>query len=67
VSPYIVRRGEVHSGAMHYRCGEFVPGAKGELGDMEAVGAVEWVDSPPREPAPKPQAKKPAAKRKAVK
>jgi len=59
--PYIVENGEVHDGEKHYRCGEFVPGGKGELADMEAAGAVKWVDSPPRAPRPKP-----AAKRKAV-
>lgn len=61
--PYVVRRGEVHDGAKHYKCGDFVPGEKGTLADMEAVGAVEWVDSPPREPAKKSA----PAKRKAVK
>lgn len=57
--PYIVRRGEVHAGSV-YKCGEFVPGTKGELADLEASGVVEWLDPPPRE------SKKPA-KRKAVK
>lgn len=48
--PYIVKNGTVRSGPNRYKCGEFVPGAKGELADMEAVGAVEWVDPKPREP-----------------
>ncbi len=48
--PYIVTNGEVHAGERRYKRGEFVPGAKGELADMEAVGAVEWVDPKPREP-----------------
>jgi hypothetical protein len=59
--PYLVINGEVRDGAKRYVCGDFVPGPKDSLADMEAVGAVRWVDSPPREPA------KTAAKRKAVK
>jgi hypothetical protein len=55
--PYIVKRGEVHDGGNHYVCGDFIPGVKGSLADMEEVGAVEWVESPPREPA---KAKAPA-------
>ena len=58
--PYIVTNGEVHDGEKRYKCGEFVPGVKGELADMEAAGAVAWVDAPPRE-------KRQAAKPKAVK
>jgi hypothetical protein len=60
--PYIVNEGrQVYKHPQPYRCGDFVPGSKGELADLEADGAVRWVDSPPREP------KQPAAKRKAVK
>lgn len=61
--PYIVRRGEVRDGPKRYKCGEFVPGSKGSLADMEEVGAVAWVDSPPREAAKKAV----SAKHKAVK
>jgi hypothetical protein len=59
--PYIVVRGEVHDGDRRYRLGQFVPGHKGTLADMEAVGAVEWVEAAARE------ASKPPAKRKALK
>ena len=63
MSPYIVKRGEVHDGEKHYRTGEFVPGAKGSLADMEAVGAVEWVDAPVREAKPKAAPKAPPSER----
>jgi hypothetical protein len=43
--PYIVINGEVHDGNMVYTVGQFVPGAKDSLADMEAVGAVKWVDA----------------------
>ena len=49
--PYVVTRGEVIDGGRRYKCGEFVPGVKGELADMEAVGAVKWVEQQPREPS----------------
>jgi hypothetical protein len=62
--PYVLRRGTIYG--KPYKCGEFVPGVKGELADMEAAGVVEWVDAPVREAKPK-AAPKPAAKRKAVK
>lgn len=63
--PYIVRNGEVRDGRKRYKCGDFVPGAKGELADMEAVGAVAWIDAPVREAKPK-AAPKATARRKAV-
>jgi hypothetical protein len=56
--PYVLRRGDIYG--KPYKRGDFVPGEKGELADMEESGAVEWVDSPVRQP------KKPPAKRKAV-
>jgi hypothetical protein len=62
VSPYIVKLGEVHDGEKRYKSGDFVPGAKGSLADMEAVGAVAWVESPVREPRAKPTATRKAAK-----
>jgi hypothetical protein len=57
--PYSVKVGEVHDGDKHYRCGEFVPGPKGSLADMEAAGAVEWIDAPVRETAKKAEPAKP--------
>ena len=59
--PYIVINGEVHDGNMVYGVGSFVPGAKGSLADMEAAGAVEWIDAPVREPAKKAEQAKPKA------
>ncbi len=62
--PYQVKDGQqVDDGEKVYRSGAFVPGSKGELADMEAIGVVEWKDAPVRE------AKKPAsvAKPKVVK
>ncbi len=59
--PYVLKRGTIYG--QPYKCGDFVPGEKGTLADMEAAGAVEWVDAPPREPAKKAE----PAKRKAVK
>lgn len=58
--PYVLKRGTIYG--KPYKCGDFVPGEKGSLADMEADGTVEWVDAPVRE-----KAEKPAAKRKAVK
>ena len=43
--PYIVSNGEVHDGNMVYKLGQFVPGGKDSLADMEAVGAVKWVEA----------------------
>lgn len=58
--PYIVNEGrEVYRKPTPYKCGDFVPGTKGELADMEADGVVRWVDSPVRE-------SKSTAKRKAA-
>ena len=65
MSPTSSNAARSHDGEKHYRTGEFVPGAKGSLADMEAVGAVEWVDAPVREAKPKAAPKAPA-KRKAV-
>ena len=63
--PYIVINGEVHDGNMVYTVGQFVPGAKDSLADMEAVGAVKWVEAAKKA---EPSVAKPAvAKRKAVK
>jgi hypothetical protein len=58
--PYVLRRGTIYG--QPYKCGDFVPGEKGSMADMEATGAVEWVDAPVREPKPK-VASKPKAKR----
>ena len=60
--PYLIVNGDVRDSGRIYKCGEFFPGAKGSHADMEAVGAVQWVESPPRQAAPKP-----AAQRKSVK
>jgi hypothetical protein len=43
-----MKRGTIYG--KPYKCGDFVPGAKGTLADMEEAGAVEWVDAPVREP-----------------
>ena len=61
--PYLVIHGSVRESGRTYKCGEFISGAKGSRTAEEAVGAVEWVDSPPREPAKKAT----PAKTKAVK
>lgn len=55
--PYLVINGEVRNGTKRYRCGDFVPGEKGSLADMEEVGAVKWVDPKPREPRKSSRAK----------
>jgi len=61
--PYIVIIGEVHDGDRHYTIGQFVPGAKGSLADMEAVGAVAWQENVKRpEPAAGATAKPKAVK-----
>jgi len=59
--PYIVINGEVHDGNMVYSLGQFVPGAKDSLADMESVGAVKWVEAVKKaEPAAaKPSVAKP--------
>lgn len=49
--PYLVIHGSVRESGRTYKRGEFTPGAKGSRMAEEAVGAVEWVDSPPRESA----------------
>lgn len=54
--PYILKRGTIFG--KPYKCGDFVPGQKGELADMEEAGVLEWVDSPPREPKPQAQLKR---------
>jgi len=48
--PYVVTHGEVHHSGKVYRVGEHPPGERGELADVEAVGAVVWVE-PQEEPA----------------
>lgn len=48
--PYVLKRGTIYG--QPYKCGDFVPGEKGSLADMEAAGSVEWVDAPVREPKP---------------
>jgi hypothetical protein len=63
--PYVLKRGTIHG--KPYKCGDFVPGGKGDLAEMEASGAVEWVESPPREPKPKPKATPRPRSSKAVK
>lgn len=64
--PYVLKRGTIYG--QPYKCGDFVPGEKGSMADMEENGVVEWVDAPVREPA-KSEAFTTAAsaKRKAVK
>ena len=53
--PYQVKDGQqVDSGGTSYKSGAFVPGSKGELADMEAIGVVEWKNAPVREAAKKP-------------
>jgi len=52
--PYILKVGTIFG--KPYKCGDFLPGAKGSLADMEEVGAVEWQEAPVREPRPKPRA-----------
>lgn len=44
--PYVLRRGTIYG--QPYKCGDFVPGEKGSMADMEASGVVEWVESPAR-------------------
>lgn len=61
--PYIVIHGSVRESGRTYKCGELISGARGSRTAEEAVGAVEWVDAPPREP----EKKAAPAKRKAVK
>lgn len=51
--PYVVTRGEVHHDGQVYRLGEEPPGERGDLADVEAVGAVAWVE-PQEAPAPEP-------------
>jgi hypothetical protein len=58
--PYVLKRGTIYG--KPYKCGDFVPGERGTLADMEAAGAVEWVDAPPREKAEKAPAKTKAVK-----
>ena len=61
--PYQVKDGQqVDSGGTSYKSGAFVPGARGELADMEEVGVVEWQEAPVREPAKKVAPAKPAHK-----
>ena len=49
---YVLKRGTIYG--QPYKCGDFVPGEKGSLADMEAVGVVEWVEAK-KQPAPKPE------------
>jgi len=51
--PYVVTNGEVHQDGTVYRVGESPPGERGELADVEAVGAVVWVE-PQEAPAAEP-------------
>lgn len=62
--PYVLKRGTIHG--KPYKCGDFVPGAKGEFAAMEAEGVVEWIDAPVREAKPKAVPKKAARKQKEV-
>lgn len=55
--PYLVINGSVRESGRAYKCGEFIPGAKGSRAAEEDVGAVAWVDAPPREPAKRAKAK----------
>jgi hypothetical protein len=41
--PYVLKRGTIYG--QPYKVGDFVPGEKGSLADMEEAGAVEWVET----------------------
>lgn len=41
--PYVVRRGKVQDAERVYEVGQLLDAERGELADVEALGAVEWL------------------------